>query len=71
VEVMEIFQRLNRERGLTLILVTHEKDIAEYADRVVVFRDGRISKDYRVENKRDAAEELRSMPVIEEEDDDD
>jgi putative ABC transport system ATP-binding protein len=71
VEVMEIFQRLNRERGLTLILVTHEKDIAEYADRVVVFRDGRISKDYRVENKRDAAEELRSMPVIEEEGDDD
>lgn len=69
VEVMEIFQRLNRERGLTLILVTHEKDIAEYADRVVVFRDGRISKDYRVENKRDAAEELRSMPVIEEEED--
>src|SRR5919106_4855987 len=40
VEVMDIFQRLNRERGITLVLVTHEPDIAAYADRVVVFRDG-------------------------------
>src|ERR671916_1891249 len=37
VEVMEIFQRLNRERRITLVLVTHEPDIAAYADRVVVF----------------------------------
>jgi putative ABC transport system ATP-binding protein len=68
VEVMEIFQRLNRERGITLVLVTHEADIAQYADRIVIFRDGRISKDYRVEEKRDAAEELESMPELEEED---
>lgn len=44
IEVMEIFQRLNRERGITLILVTHERDIAEYAERVVVFKDGIIEK---------------------------
>jgi putative ABC transport system ATP-binding protein len=69
VEVMEIFQRLNRERGITLVLVTHEPDIAEYAQRVVVFKDGRIKKDYQIENQRDAAEELRNLPpVIEDED---
>src|ERR687893_461182 len=54
VEVMDIFQRLNRERRITLLLVTHEPDIAAYADRVVVFRDGRIKKDYAVEAPRDA-----------------
>jgi putative ABC transport system ATP-binding protein len=71
VEVMEIFQRLNRERGITLVLVTHEPDIAQYAQRVVVFKDGKISKDYQIENPRDAEEELRNLPpVIEDEDDD-
>ena len=59
IEVMEIFQRLNREQGITLVLVTHEPDIADYAQRVVVFKDGRIKKDYEIENQRDAAEELR------------
>jgi putative ABC transport system ATP-binding protein len=62
VEVMEIFQRLNREQGITLVLVTHEPDIAAYADRVVVFKDGRIKSDARVEAPRDAAEELLSLP---------
>jgi len=65
VEVMDIFQRLNRERGITLVLVTHEPDIAAYADRVVVFKDGRIQKDYRVTAPRDAAEELRNLPAVE------
>ncbi|HSE31360.1 MAG TPA: ABC transporter ATP-binding protein [Pyrinomonadaceae bacterium] len=68
IEVMEIFQRLNREQGITLVLVTHESDIAEYASRVVVFKDGRIKKDYEIENQRDAGEELRSLPPIEEDD---
>ena len=66
VEVMEIFQRLNRERGITLVLVTHEPDIAQYAQRIVVFKDGKIRKDYQVEDQRDAAEELRNLPAIEE-----
>jgi putative ABC transport system ATP-binding protein len=66
VEVMEIFQKLNRERGITLVLVTHEPDIAEYAGRVVVFKDGRIKEDYPVENPRDASRELSLMPDIEE-----
>lgn len=70
VEVMEIFQRLNRERGITLVLVTHEPDIAQYAQRVVVFKDGKISKDYQIQEQRDAAEELKNLPpVIEDEDD--
>ena len=68
IEVMEIFQRLNREQGITLVLVTHEADIAEYASRVVVFKDGRIKKDYQVEHQRDASEELRSLPPVDEDD---
>ncbi len=63
VEVMEIFQKLNRERGITLVLVTHEPDIAAYADRVVVFRDGRVKSDTRVAAPRDAAGELPSLPA--------
>ena len=69
VEVMEIFQRLNRERGITLVLVTHEPDIAQYASRVVVFKDGKIKSDQQVQNPRDAADELKNLPVIDEDDD--
>ena len=70
IEVMEIFQRLNRERGITLILVTHEPDIAEYAERVVVFKDGRIKKDSQIAKRRDAAEELRNLPPLDHDEDD-
>ena len=71
VEVMEIFQRLNRERGITLVLVTHEPDIAEYASRVIVFKDGKIKKDSLVAKSRNAAEELRNLPAVVEDDDED
>jgi putative ABC transport system ATP-binding protein len=62
IEVMEIFQRLNRERNLTIILVTHEPDIASYATRIVQFRDGRIRRDTPVENRRDASAALKELP---------
>ncbi|HKZ01254.1 MAG TPA: ABC transporter ATP-binding protein [Pyrinomonadaceae bacterium] len=69
VEVMEVFQRLNRERGITLVLVTHESDIAQYAQRVVVFKDGKIKRDYQIDEPRAAAEELRHMPAVVEDED--
>ena len=69
IEVMEIFQRLNRERGITLMLVTHEPDIAQYAQRIVVFKDGKIKKDYQVEEQRDAAEELKNLPAVDDDED--
>ncbi|HXG64956.1 MAG TPA: ABC transporter ATP-binding protein [Blastocatellia bacterium] len=68
IEVMDIFQRLNRERGITVALVTHEPDIAQYADRVIVFKDGRIRRDSIVENPRSARAELESLPPSGEED---
>ena len=71
VEVMEIFQRLNRERGITLVLVTHEHDIAEYADRIVVFKDGKLKSDRPVEHRRDASEELKNLPPVDDDEDDD
>jgi putative ABC transport system ATP-binding protein len=66
VEIMEILQRLNRERGLSVILITHEPDIAEYAERVVAFRDGRVLKDEQIAQRRDAAAELAALPPLEE-----
>lgn len=70
VEVMEIFQRLNRERNLTIIIVTHEPDIAQYADRIIQFRDGRVRRDYPVENRKDAAEVLKHLPLETNDEDD-
>ena len=70
IEVMDVFQRLNRERGITVALVTHEPDIAQYASRVIVFKDGRIKRDSEVENPRSAREELESMPPQGEEEED-
>jgi putative ABC transport system ATP-binding protein len=46
-EIMEIFQRLQRESGITLVVVTHEPDIATYLDRVITFRDGCVIADQR------------------------
>jgi putative ABC transport system ATP-binding protein len=62
IEVMGIFQRLNIERGITVILITHEMDIAEYGTRLVRFRDGRIQVDQKITNRRDAAKEVAALP---------
>jgi len=60
VEILALLQRLNRE-GLTIVLVTHEPDIATYASRRLVFRDGRLRTDDRLA-PLDAAEALKSLP---------
>ncbi|MEP6593070.1 MAG: ABC transporter ATP-binding protein [Acidobacteriota bacterium] len=67
IEVMDIFQKLNMERGITVLLITHEMDIAEYGTRLVRFRDGRIQIDQQITNRRDAAKELAALPPPEEE----
>ena len=54
-----VVQRLNRDQQITIVLVTHEPDIAEYATRIVAFRDGRVRLDESVAGRRDAVEELR------------
>jgi len=65
IEIMEILQRLNREKNLTIVLITHEPDIAEYGDRVIAFRDGRVVKDEKVPHTREAAQELAALPPVE------
>jgi putative ABC transport system ATP-binding protein len=62
IEVMGIFQRLNRERGITVLLITHEMDIAEYGNRLIRFRDGRVVADQPVLHRRNAADELAALP---------
>src|SRR5207237_4000459 len=63
VEIMGIFQQLN-ERGITIIMVTHEQDIAAYARRNVVMRDGLILKDFNVTQRLDATTELGKIAPI-------
>jgi putative ABC transport system ATP-binding protein len=62
IEVMGIFQRLNQERGITVLLITHEHDIAEYGTRIVSCRDGHIVSDKPVEHRRSADDELKALP---------
>ena len=64
VEIMEIFQNLN-DKGLTIVLVTHEHDIAQFARRVLVFRDGKIRKDDPVLNRPKASQVLQTLPTLE------
>jgi putative ABC transport system ATP-binding protein len=59
---MEIFQHLNRERGITVVLITHELDIAEYGTRIVSFRDGVVVSDIPVARRRLAQDELAALP---------
>jgi len=66
IEILALLQRLNRE-GLTIVLVTHEPDIAAYAGRVLVFRDGRLLRDERQPSPADAAAALATLPTEQEE----
>ena len=67
VEIMEIFQHLNEERNLTILLVTHESDIAQFAKRIVTFRDGKYRHDSLVEERAIASEVLPTLASVEEE----
>ena len=69
IEVMDIFQRLNRERGITIVLITHEMDIAEHGTRFIRFRDGKINLDQKISKRRDAAAELAALPPPDDTDD--
>lgn len=66
IEIMGIFQSLNRS-GITVILITHEKDIAAYAKRNIDFRDGKIVRDQELASPKNAEDELRSLPPEEDE----
>jgi putative ABC transport system ATP-binding protein len=59
-EIMAILQKLNQDSRITVILVTHEPDIARYAGRHVVFRDGKVIQDERIQ-PRQAAEDLAQL----------
>jgi putative ABC transport system ATP-binding protein len=71
VEIMDIMQRLNEEQGLTVILVTHENDIAQYSKRALEFRDGKLRQDRIVEDRLIAREVLPTLPAVGAMDDDD
>ncbi len=67
VEIMAIFQRLNREQGISIVVVTHEPDIAHYADRIITFKDGKVLTDEKVPEPRNAKRELEQWVTEEEE----
>jgi putative ABC transport system ATP-binding protein len=61
-EVLEIFQRLNREQGLTILIVTHELDVAHHARRRIEIRDGKVRRDEAIANPSSASELLEQLP---------
>jgi putative ABC transport system ATP-binding protein len=63
IEVMDIFQKLNRVRGITIILITHEPQVAEYGSRIIRFKDGRVVADQPNASRRAAAEELAAVAL--------
>jgi putative ABC transport system ATP-binding protein len=70
VEIMQVFQRLNDEQKITILLVTHETDVARFSKRMVLFRDGKVRRDTLLEDRVDAGEVLIAMPWIDEEEED-
>jgi putative ABC transport system ATP-binding protein len=63
VEIISVLQRLNIEKSMTIIMVTHEKDIAHYCRRLIVLKDGRVIEDAPVLNPGNAAADLAALPV--------
>jgi putative ABC transport system ATP-binding protein len=63
-EIMELFQNLNVQQGITIIFVTHEPDIADYARRQIIFRDGRVVSDRKTTKKLDIHERLAAVPFL-------
>ncbi|RKO65778.1 ABC transporter ATP-binding protein [Desulfofundulus salinus] len=61
-EIISVIQRLNIEKGITVVMVTHEKDIALYCRRLINVKDGRVLGDTPVSNPRNAAEDLAAIP---------
>ena len=70
VEIMSLFQELN-DQGITIVMVTHEPDVAQYCKRVVEVRDGRIKRDHPVEDRHNAAADLRQLLATEPEEEED
>ena len=61
-EIIAVLQRLNEEKGITLIIVTHEREIASYCQRLVLMKDGQVIEDSIVSNRRNAARDLEAFP---------
>jgi len=70
VEIMDIFQHLNEEEDLTVVIVTHEHDIAQYAKRALEFCDGKVRRDYPLTDRLLAREVLPTLPTLDDEDED-
>jgi putative ABC transport system ATP-binding protein len=68
IEIMEILQNLNDEHGLTVVIVTHEPDIAQFSKRALEFRDGKMKKDVLIQRRSIASEILPTLPSVEDED---
>ncbi|MBI1749732.1 MAG: ABC transporter ATP-binding protein [Acidobacteria bacterium] len=68
VEIMDIFQQLNAGQGLTVVIVTHEHDIAQYARRALEFRDGKVRRDAAIKDRLVARDVLPTLPTLEDED---
>jgi putative ABC transport system ATP-binding protein len=64
VEVMDIFQALKEERGITIVLITHEHDVAAYGSRIVTFKDGHVVSDHANRERRLARFELSETPLV-------
>ena len=69
VEILDIFQSLNDERKITILLVTHEPDVVRFAGRVVTFRDGKVRRDAPVEDRTYAAQILPTLPGLDDDED--